>query len=230
MASPVVSRHIWHGGDVSEQTVVAAVKYIIDNYTGHPNFLRVGGKPVIFFTDMYRLGPASRPLPEALAFWKEVRRQTDPNGDYWWIAEGLETGYLELFDGIYVYKVTHADYPNDYAKASMWASRVRSWEKRTGKTKLWIGTITPGWDDLDANCDPTQPDIRTASKLHKKDRQDGAFYQATFNAVMKSKPDILWIHSFNEWVEGTYIEPGVAYGDKYMQMTKQFAAQYKASK
>lgn len=222
----VVSRHFWPGSPApSLETLVEAVRYIMDSYSHHPNFLKLEGKPVIFFTDMYRT-PASSGL-DPVSFWAEVRRQTDPNGDTWWIAEGLDTSYLQVFDGIYVYKITHADYPNDYAKASMWASRVHSWEQRTGKPKLWIATMTPGWDDMDANCDPTRPDVRAGAKLHRKDRQDGAFYQATFNAAVKSNPDWLWIHSFNEWVEGTYIEPSVQYGEKYMDMTRQFAAQFK---
>ena len=84
--------------------------------------------------------------------------------------------------------------------------------------------MTPGWDDLRAGC---KPDVRVPSKSHKRDREDGAFYQATFDAALKSNLDWLWIHSFNEWVEGTYIEPGVFYGDKYMQMTKEFVQQFK---
>jgi hypothetical protein len=35
------------------------------------------------------------------------------------------------------------------------------------------------------------------------------------------------LSSFNEWVEGTYIEPSMQYGDKYMELTKEFVAIFK---
>ena len=160
----VISRHFWPGSPApSLETVTEAVKYVMDKYSKHPNFLKLNGKPVIFFTDMDRTKFAAGQTPQQ--FWAAVRNQTDPNGDYWWIAEGLDTSYLAVFDGLYVYKITHADYPNDYLKASMWASRVHSWEQRTGKPKLWIASLSPGWDDMDANCDPTKQDVRVPATV-----------------------------------------------------------------
>jgi hypothetical protein len=219
----VFSRHIWHGSPApTQQNVTEAIRYLIDNYSTHPNFLHYQGKPVIFFTDVYRVPVEAGQTPQQA--WAAIRSQVDPQGQVWWMAEGLDPSYLATFDGLYVYKITHADYPNDYVKASRWASQVRSWEQRTGKPKLWIATLTPGWDDTRAGC---KPDVRVPSKPHRRDREDGAFYRATFDAALKSNPDWLWIHSFNEWVEGTYIEPSVMYGDRYMQMTREFIQQFK---
>ena len=222
-ATAIFSRHIWHGSPApTQQNVIEAVRYLLDTYSSHPNFLRYQGKPVIFFTDVYRVPVESGQTPQQA--WAAIRNQVDPDGQVWWIAEGLDPSYLATFDGLYVYKITHADYPNDYLKASRWAGQVRAWEQRTGKPKLWIATLTPGWDDMRSGC---KPDVRVPSKPHRRDREDGAFYQATFNAALQSNPDWLWIHSFNEWVEGTYIEPSVMYGDKYMQMTREFVQQFK---
>jgi hypothetical protein len=219
----VFARHFWQGSPApSQQNLVEALRYVIDRYSRHANFLHVEGKAVIFFADMYRVPVAGGQTPQQA--WAAIRAQVDPNGDTWWIAEGLDPAYLAIFDGLFVYKVTHADYPDDYLKASRWASQVRQWEKKADKPKLWIATLTPGWDDLRAGC---RPDVRVHSRPHKQDRADGAFYRATFNAALKSNPDWLWIHSFNEWVEGTYIEPSVFYGDKYMQMTREFVQQFK---
>ena len=219
----VFSRHIWHGSPApTQQNVIEAVRYLLDTYSSHPNFLHYQGKPVIFFTDVYRVPVENGQTPQQA--WAAIRRQVDPDGQVWWIAEGLDPSYLTTFDGLYVYKITHADYPNDYVKASRWAGQVRAWEQRTGKPKLWIATLTPGWDDMRSGC---KPDVRVPSKPHRRDREDGAFYRATFDAALRSNPDWLWIHSFNEWVEGTYIEPSVMYGDKYMQMTREFVQQFK---
>jgi len=222
----IFSRHFWPGSPAPTQANVAeAVQDVIDRYSWHPNFLRLAGKPVIFFADMDRVPVQSGQTPHQA--WAAIRNQVDPEGQTWWISEGLDPSYLAVFDGLYVFKITHADAPNDYLKASIWANRVREWEKKTGKRKLWIATLTPGWNDLRAGC---KPDVRVPSRPHKRDREDGAFYRATFDAALKSNPDWLWINSFNEWMEGTYIEPSVLYGDKYMQITREFVERFKTTR
>ena len=217
-ASTVVfSHHIWHGRPVD---IAGALQYITRQYGAHPNFLRVGNKPVIFFTDVYRT-PGGQ---TAQQYWADIRNQVDPQRQAIWIAEGLDPSYLDTFDGLYVFKISHANSPHDYQKSSRWGARVRDWSRQTHQAKLWIATISPGWDDLRSGC---LPDVRVDNTEHRLERANGATYQATFNAAIASEPNWLIVGSFNEWVEGTYIEPSVQYGDKYMQMTKEFIRQFR---
>ena len=219
-ASTVVfSYHIWHGSTrPTQQNVDEALRYILDRHTIQPNFLRVDGQPVIFFTDVYRT-PGN---PQQ--FWAEVRDQVDPQRQTIWIAEGLDASYLSVFDGLYVFKISHAAYPHDYRKSSRWGRQVRQWADRTGQPKLWLGTISPGWDDLRSAC---RPDVRVENTPHRLDRANGDLYEATFQAAIDSQPDWLIISSFNEWVEGSYIEPSEQYGDLYMTLTANFARRFK---
>ncbi len=221
-SSVVFLNHIWHGARPTQESVGAAIRYLLDTYGQHPNFLKLNGKPVLFFTDVYRVPTRSGQTPQEA--WAAIRQRVDPNGQSWWIAEGLDPSYLSVFDGLYVHKITHRDYPNDYLKAPRWAERVRAWEARTGRPKLWIATLMPGWDDTRAGC---RPDVRVPSAPHRRDRENGNFYRATFEAALRSAPDWLWVNSFNEWVEGTYIEPSVLYGDLYLRLTGEFARQFK---
>ena len=220
----VFLRHIWPGSPPASQAeVIKAIRYLLDRYGGDFSFLSIQGRPVLFFTDVYRVpaGPGQTPQQA----WAEIRAQADPHQSSWWIAEGLDPSYLEVFDGLYVYKIVHADYPDAYLKASRWAAGVREWEQRTGQPKLWWATVMPGWDDLRSGC---TSDIRVPSKAFRRDRADGAFYRSTFEAALASGPDGLWINSFNEWVEGTYLEPSEQYGDRYLQLTRELAPAYKA--
>jgi hypothetical protein len=220
----VFLRHIWHGSPAPNQANVAeAIRYVLDKYSHHPNFLNLEDKPVLFFTDVYRVPTA--PGQTAQAAWASIRAQVDPAGNAWWIAEGLDPSYLSVFDGLWVYKITHATYPQAYLKAGQWATSVRAWETRTGRRKLWIATLSPGWDDTRAGC---KADVRVPSAAHKQERGEGAFYRATLDAALASQPDWLWINSLNEWVEGTYIEPSVTYNDLYLQLTREFASRFKA--
>ncbi len=217
-ASTVVfSHHIWHG---RPHDIPGALRYITTQHGPHPNFLRLDGKPVIFFTDVYRT-PAPGQTPQQ--YWASVRDQVDPQRQTVWIAEGLDASYLNVFDGLYVFKVSHAAYPHDYRKNAIWGNRVRQWEQKTGQSKLWIATISPGWDDLRSGC---KPDVRIDNTSHRLDRDNGAIYEANFTAALEGNPNWLIVASFNEWVEGTYIEPSVQYGDQYMQMTKAFVRRF----
>jgi hypothetical protein len=220
----VFSYHIWHAlPNPTQQNIVEAIRYVMNRYSDQPNFLRLENKPVLFFIDVYRT--PGRQTPQQ--FWATVRDEVDPQRQAWWIAEGLDPSYLAVFDGLFVFKITHADYPNDYLKDSRWAKRVQEWAQQTGRPKLWLATISPGWDDLRAGC---RADVRVPNMPHRRDREDGALYQATFDAARQSNPDWLLLSSFNEWVEGTYIEPSVQYGDKYMDMTKEFVRIFKDSR
>ncbi|MEK6574387.1 MAG: hypothetical protein AABZ58_08760, partial [Chloroflexota bacterium] len=72
-----------------------------------------------------------------------------------------------------------------------------------------------------------RPDLRVPSPAFARDRQGGTYYQNTFNAVIGASPDMIIVHSFNEWIEGSEIEPGTTYGDLYLNLTAQFAQQFK---
>jgi len=216
-------RHIWPGTPAASQDeVVKAIRYLLERYAPSPNWLHIDGRPVIFFTDMYRVPVAPGQSPQQA--WADIRNRADPQHTSWWIAEGLDASYLATFDGLYVYKIVHADYPQAYLKASSWAASVRAWEQKTGSRKLWWGTISPGWDDTRSTC---MADLRVPSKVFRIDRADGAFYRATFDAAAASGPDGLWVNSFNEWVEGTYVEPSERYGDRYLQLARELSARFK---
>ncbi len=208
-------RHIWPGA--TQNNVIEAIRYLTDRYTTHANFLKIHNRPVIFFTDVYRV--PTQAGQSAQDAWAQIRAQVDPGRKAIWIAEGLDPSFLSIFDGLWVYKIFHAAYPNDYLKAPTWAARTKAY----GAEKLWIATISPGWDDRNAGC---RPDIRVPSQPFVKPRNQGETYRATFAAAQQSHPDLLWINSFNEWVEGTYIEPSQQYGDLYLNLTQSMTAQF----
>ncbi len=213
-------RHILPGA--SFQAVVDSLNYVKNAYGGNGATLKANGKLIVFFADMPRvpLGGAASPV-EA---WRAIRAQVDPGGSMIWIAEGLDPSYLSVFDGLYVYKIDHACCPGSYGKAAGWAAGVQRWEALTGKPKVWIGTIMPGWDDTRS---VGRPDLRAPSPAFVRDRAGGDYFRRTFNAVIGTHPDMLIVHSFNEWIEGSQIEPSVTYGDFYLNLTAQLVAQYK---
>lgn len=207
---------------MSRERLINALRYARDTYFGHPQYLKAGGKPVLVFTDMPRV-PTDGQTP--LEAWRAIRQAVDPGNQQVWIAEGLDPSYLQVFDGLYVYKVDHALYPHSYVKAPRWAGWVRSSEASTGRPRYWVATIMPGWDDTRT---VGRPDLREPAPVFVRDRVGGSYYRATFDAVLPTHPDWIFIHSFNEWIEGSQIEPGNSYGDLYLNLTAQLVQQFKA--
>ena len=194
--------------------LVNALSYGIGKYTGHPNFVRHQGKPVIFF---WRLrGVPLNPGESALSAWRNIRNQIDPGRSQIWIAEGDDPSFLEVFDGIHMYSIAWSTNINNTMSA--FANKVRTREAALGTGKLWAATVMPGYDDYRTG----RPDAFARA------REDGNYYVSTWNAAMATNPDWIIITSYNEWVEGSQIEPSVTYGDKYLQLTASLSAQFKS--
>jgi len=85
------------------------------------------------------------------------------------------------------------------------------------KPRLWCATAQPGYDDH------LIPD-REGKVLP---REDGELYRDTFEACIESEPDQIFICTWNEWWEHTYIEPSEDYGDQFLEITKEYTDKWK---
>ena len=219
----VILTNSWH--NASEAMLTDAIKYVQENWADHPNYLRFGGRPVIFFTDMQR--PWNSPSA-AKAGWGRIRAALDPDHEMIWMAEGLSALYNPLFDGLYIYRIDHRDSPGAWVKQPWYANALRQVEQQ-GNLPLdglyFADSIAPGYDDTRAVNAPM--DVRVPAPPFARDRRDGAYYADTFAVTAKTGGDFLIVKSFNEWVEGTAIEPGESFGNLYLDLTCQYANEYR---
>jgi hypothetical protein len=77
----------------------------------------------------------------------------------------------------------------------------------------------PGYDDRK---------VRPGSGFARS-RDGGEYYRQNWRAAIDSKPHWVIVNSFNEWPEGTYIEPSQAYGTLYLDLTREWAARFKGA-
>lgn len=213
-------------GTASRASVTSSLQTVVGYANTYGSWIRYAGKPVIFFADMGRIDTSGGLTPQQA--WAEVRNAVDPNRNTIWIAEGLDPSYLQVFDGLYIYRIDHACCPSAYANAGRWSGWVRDAERLYGP-RYFVGTIQPGWDDS-RTIDPACNGVRLSAEPFARNREGGAYYDRTFNAVIATAPDMIVVHSFNEWVEGSFIEPSTVFGNFYIEKTAQFAAQFKSSR
>ena len=58
-------------------------------------------------------------------------------------------------------------------------------------------------------------------------RRQGDYYRETWRGAVASQPDLIIINSFNEWPEGTHIEPSAGYGNLYLDITRELVTAWR---
>ncbi len=188
---------------------VEMLRHALATHANHPAYLRVDGKPVFFFWRQQRYGVST---------WQGIRDQVDPGRSSIWIAEGIDMSYQAVFDGHHLYSVTWNPPSDVFYTASKFSRWVQAERERYGSYRYWVATVMPGYNDL-----------RTGrGNAFARGREDGAYYAQTWQAAIASNPDWVIVTSFNEWPEGTYIEPSQTYGDRYLGLTAEWAGRFKS--
>jgi hypothetical protein len=188
--------------DVNTMSSAPSALAYLRRYFADPAWVRYEGRPLVSFFGIRRL---------PVETWVSIRASVDPNRDALWLAEGDLFGYLDVFDGIHAYSVAWS--PNPSAQLASYASRARA---RPGK--LWVATVMPGYDDTRLG----RPDGFAV------DRRAGAYYTDLWRGAIATRPAFVMITSWNEWMEGSQIEPSRTYGDLYLRLTREMADAYRA--
>ncbi|MEM1548585.1 MAG: endo-1,3-alpha-glucanase family glycosylhydrolase [Thermoproteota archaeon] len=191
--------------ELTQDQIVNELSYVLNNYSGEQSFLKINGNPILF---IYAVSAYNRD-PD---FWKEVISKVEKKTkmDAIFIADSFDMSYSTVFDGFHTYIPIWINKHNLYDVYCNEAKLIRINEK------LWAATVCPGYDDRK---------IRKPGTFVS--REDGNYYNLTWNASIKSDPDMVLVCTFNEWHEGTTVEPSREFGFKYLQLTKHWVEKYK---
>lgn len=173
------------------------LRYIQDTYGSHPGFYKYKGKPLYYIYDSY-LTPA-----------REWKRLLSSSGDISVRGSDLDATFIGLlvdykhrttitasgFDGFYTYFAS-----NGFSYGSTW----KNWRNLALYARkyslLFIPSLGPGYNDL-----RVRPWNGQATRLRRK----GLYYGLAWRTFLELKLPLISITSFNEWHEGTQIEPAV---------------------
>lgn len=190
------------------QAFLDDMRYILSTYGDHPAFFRYQGAPVIFIYGraIGQLSPSQ---------WEEVIRTVKAEFDVALIADSTDGRMADIFDGLHMYNpvvqvVSGSDMQHLY-ETSIWAAASRG--------KISSVTVIPGYDD--SNIGRLTPIVAP--------RRDGALYDELWDLAVKGLPDWVIITSFNEWHEGSEIEPSFEHGDHYLRSTAAWASRFKSA-
>jgi glycoprotein endo-alpha-1,2-mannosidase len=178
-------------------TTREALVQLLERWGDHQALHRRGGRPVVYVYDSYLTPPAE---------WATLLR---PGGElsirgtrHDVVAIGLWVGrddgealFAGGFDGVYTYFAT--DGFTFGATTSNWPA-LAAFARTHGL--LFVPCVGPGYADLR---------VRPWNTPNQRDREQGAYYDRTWQAAIAAQPPIVGVTSYNEWHEGTQIEPAV---------------------
>lgn len=155
-------------------------------------------QPVFYVYDSYHIPPSDweRLLMPAGDLSVRGNRQEDGVFVGLWLEKGHGRELAESgFDGAYTYFGT-----DGFA----WGSTQKHWKKMATfareRDMMFVPCVSPGYDDSK---------IRPWNAANKRDREDGKYYQRSWDAALESKTIYVGITTYNEWGEGTQIEAAI---------------------
>lgn len=173
------------------------ISYLIKTYSSHHAFYKKGGKPLLYVYDSYKI-PKEEWSKLLSKNGSETVRNTNLDALYigLWVEKN-DAAFFESsgFDGFYTYFAS---------EGFVFGSTVSNWKFLADFAKdhhlIFIPCVGPGYSDTR---------IRPWNEANFKSRNGGKYYENMFDAAAKVHPDFIGITSFNEWHEGTQIEPAI---------------------
>ncbi len=228
-----VAFHIEPYSGRTADRLVSDIKYIILKYGSSPAFFRTPSssrysqgsqlKPIVFVWAIQ--SPDSDSSPVQAEYWQKAMDAVHSlTGGCLVIANTQQTSWIKdgHFDGLYNYATLHPDQSGGFA-----------WARGLPGESLYIPSVIPGF---------SAKRIEYPSETYVP-RLDGDTYREQWTDALGAgvEPDMITITSFNEWHEGTMIEPiaqtkpddtyqdfGSLPPDGYLTLTRQWINQFLA--
>jgi hypothetical protein len=193
-------------------------RYLATNYFQNPNYLRIGGRPVVFMyvTRAYFNTQASRDAVANLRTTMQSEFGLDPyivGDDVFGSAIDLQRA--QLWDAITDFDVYGTALQGSGPTSAALSSLASVYDNaRSAIANLDVGfipTASPGFNDTGVRSGhPPAPRYM----LDDPTSTEGLLFQRMLNEVAVPRTDpkadnILMINSFNEWHEDTQIEPTI---------------------
>jgi len=205
---------LWRGVKSRQEAIrdaTADLKYLVSHYTAHPAYLRRNGKPLILQFDGWGDGPLGPKYftPEEL---KRILSSLPVPVAY--CRQGLTPAYHPEIPGAFQWWSSNADDIRGFAEQSRRMIQEN-------KLAFFANEISPGFDDTGVWGwgDGARVTPRAGLSLLK----------ATFDLAFTAQPEFIQIVTWNDFNEGTVIEPTREKGFQYLDALATWWAQKKGT-
>lgn len=227
---------IWPGA-VDLETFKVVVKRVIRKYFKQPNYCKIDGKPVFCIYDVENLINGLGGVDQAVAALAYFEGEV--------VKAGFPGLHIQItMRGKYLKDVSGVDGSNTVGIDTIEKLGVDSlthyqWVHMAGVAKdynAWAAKAIPVWSQMDEKFDiPYFPHVSIGWDNNARFKQRmGCVYQNVNpdnfkKALVKAKayadarpeqPKLITINAWNEWVEGSYLEPDQRFGFGYLEAVR----------
>jgi len=195
-------------GSLSSIDAIVAALAQVDALANSPAFTRINGKPVVVWWNSSIL-----PGDSSVASFQRLRAAADRDLSQYWLGGGTDFSYLAVFDALHYYDISWES--SQGAAMASYAGRLNGYNAGSGENKPFVATVMPGYDDL------------AYRNGHVRERENGGYYHATWDDAFAYDADIVIVTSWNEFHEGSHIEPSQKYGNQYLDITRERTTQWR---
>jgi hypothetical protein len=195
-------------GQAQTDQAVSDLTHILTRFGTNKAFLKVEGKPVVFVYER-----VTSEIPENA--WSTITsRARAKAGPFLLIGDGYDEKHVKLFNGIARYNISWGVAGKRIPALREWAGKFdqRAVQLARQHGRISCATVIPGYDDTK---------VRKPGRI--ADRQDGQVYATLWEEATKAKPDWIVVTSWNEWHEGTEVEPSYEDHGKYLKLTSDWS-------
>lgn len=239
-----VTPPVQYAGAITRETWERMTDYIVAHYFHHPSYLKIDDCPYFSIYEMYRLinglGGIAETQQAIASFRAKTKAAGFPdlhlNAVVWGVqvlpSEKIITnpeqmvhmlGVDSVASYVWVHHVSLQDFPTtDYQ--AVFEHAQQNWSDLSAQFKVpYFPNVTMGWDPS-PRTDQSGPFGNfgypyTPSLVHNTPAAFKTALQAAkaFLAKRVSTPRILSINAWNEWTEGSYLEPDTINGMGYLE-------------
>jgi len=231
------SEVIWPGS-VDFPTFKTIVARVIEKYFSHPSYYKIDNKPVFSIYDMNNLlkglGGIQQTVDALEYFRDEVKKAGFPGLHlqiiYWGAVpkidasgfaseKGTTANTVKVFkiDSLTNYQFVHLAFPQgDYiAWADQAIANWPNWSKEFDTP--YFPHVSIGWDN---NARYVEKKAAITNNVNPETFKTYLLKAKAYADAHPEQPKLITINSWNEWVEGSYLEPDERFGMKYLEAVR----------
>jgi hypothetical protein len=196
----------------------------MSTYAGHPGYMRVGERPVLIVW-----GDHSLTNEEWESILKPVRNEYNPVVIYSYFFKSDKRQYdwyrgvcggrpaKPAVDGMYPWLLLGS---RATIRRRLTAQYRRLNEmKRLGIIDIVAGSVWPGFDDTGVRA--------WGAAKPRVIRDTRGLYEMTWDFALRHRADWISIATWNDWTEGSQIEPDADRGERLLDITARYARKFK---